>query len=110
MEKFSELKQRLDEASKNLAQLEKHITYFKSSLDVDFVMSAGSVHFMPQYAGSMQVNGKNYQAIASEGRVKGVVKLDHGWLVYADLFGHTITAMLDDDEYEQFLEVCKNAR
>lgn len=109
MEKFKELKQHLNEASKNLAKLEKHIDYFESSLNSDFVLSVCDNYLITSASyPSIQLNSNHVAAIIEAGDVKGIYQSIYH-IVSADLFGHSVVVALDDSEYENFIEACKNA-
>lgn len=111
MEKFKELKQHLNEVSKNFAQLEKHIGYFESSLNSDFVLSVCDNHLIASASyPSIQLNSNHVAAIIEEGDVKGIQKSSIYYLVHAELFGYPVTCGLDEHEYKEFIEACKNKK
>ena len=110
MEKFSELKHHLDEASKNLAKLEKHIDYFESSLNSDFVLSVCDNYLITSASyPSIQLNSNHVAAIIEAGDVKEIQKSSIYYFVHAELFGHSVVIALDEHEYKNFIEACKNA-
>ncbi len=109
MRKFSELRLHLNEASQNLEQLEKHIDYFKSSLNSDFVLSVCDNYLITSASyPAIQISSEQIAAIVEFGNVTGIVKNIY-YLVHAELFGYSVTCALDDDEYKNFIEECKNA-
>lgn len=109
MKKFKELKKHLDEASQNFERLEKHIQYFQSSLNKDFVLSVCENYLIVTASyPSIQIPSEQIAAIVEFGNVTGIVKNIY-YLVHAELFGYSVTCALDDDEYKEFIEACKNA-
>ena len=111
MEKFKELKQHLNEVSKNFAQLEKHIDCFESSLNTDFVLSVCDNYLIASAScPSIQLSSEQIAAIVEAGDVKGVTKIGIYHLVYAELFGYQVTCGLDEHEYKDFIEACKNKK
>ena len=111
MEKFSELKQHLHEVSKGFAQLEQHIDCFESSLNTDFVLSICNNYLITSaYYPSIQLSSNHVDAIIEEGDVKGIQKSSIYYLVHAELFGYSVTCGLDEHEYKEFIEACKNKK
>ena len=111
MEKFKDLKQYLNEVSKNFAQLEKHIDYFESSLDSSFILSVcGNYLISSACYPAIQISSEQIAAIIEEGDVKGIQKSSIYYLVRAELFGYPVTCGLDEHEYKDFIEACKNKK
>lgn len=111
MEKFKELKQHLNEVSKNFSKLEKHIDCFESSLNSDFVLSVCDNYLIASASyPSIQLNSSQINAVIEEGDVKGIQKLGIYYLVRAELFGYQVTCGLDEHEYKDFIEACKNKK
>lgn len=111
MEKFKELRQHLNEVSKNFAQLEKHIDYFESSLNTDFVLSVCDSYLIASASyPSIQLSSEQIAAIVEEGDVKGIQKTSIYHLVQAELFGYQVTCGLNEHEYKEFIEACKNKK